>query len=188
MGRLIRCITTDGCVTAMAVDTADIVNEAVRLHKTSAVISAALGRLLTAASMMGSSLKTDVGSITLRVSADGPAGSVVAVADCEGNVRGYAVNPVVEIPLKPNGKLDVSGAVGNMGNLFVNKDLGIRICYKTPEPSKLTVILDNRNNLPTLVDYPKFEDLDEVIVKELDETGAETGNTIDLMTKYLIRF
>ena len=67
---------------------------------------------------------------------------------------------------------------------YVNKDLGIRICYKTPEPSKLTVILDNRNNLPTLVDYPKFEDLDEVIVKELDETGAETGNTIDLMTKY----
>ncbi len=129
MGRLIRCITADGCVTAMAVDTTDIVNEAVRLHKTSAVISAALGRLLTAASMMGSSLKTDVGSITLRVSADGPAGSVVAVADCEGNVRGYAENPVVEIPLNPKGKLDVGGAVGHNGSLYVLKDLGMKEPY-----------------------------------------------------------
>ena len=129
MGRLIRCITTDGCVTAMAVDTTDIVNEAVRLHKTSAVISAALGRLLTAASMMGSSLKTDVGSITLRVSADGPAGLVVAVADCEGNVRGYAENPVVEIPLNPKGKLDVGGAVGHNGSLYVLKDLGMKEPY-----------------------------------------------------------
>ena len=65
MGRLIRCITSDGCVTAMAVDTTDIVNEAVRLHETSAVVSAALGRLLTAASMMGSALKSSVGSVTL---------------------------------------------------------------------------------------------------------------------------
>lgn len=129
MGRLIRCITTDGCVTAMAVDTTDIVNEAARLHETSAVISAALGRLLTAASMMGSSLKTDVGSITLRLSADGPVGSVVAVADSDGNVRGYAENPVVEIPLNPKGKLDVGGAVGHNGSLYVLKDLGMKEPY-----------------------------------------------------------
>lgn len=129
MGRLIRCITTDGCVTAMAVDTTDIVNEAARLHETSAVISAALGRLLTAASMMGSSLKTDVGSITLRLSADGPAGAVVAVADSDGNVRGYAENPVVEIPLNPKGKLDVGGAVGHNGSLYVLKDLGMKEPY-----------------------------------------------------------
>ncbi len=129
MGRLIRCITTDGCVTAMAVDTTDIVNEAVRLHETSAVISAALGRLLTAASMMGSALKTDVGSITLRINADGPAGAVVAVADSNGNVRGYAENPVVEIPLNVKGKLDVAGAVGVNGNLFVLKDLGMKEPY-----------------------------------------------------------
>ncbi len=129
MGRLIRCITTDGCVTAMAVDTTDIVNEAARLHETSAVISAALGRLLTAASMMGSALKTDVGSITLRINADGPAGAVVAVADSNGNVRGYAENPVVEIPLNAKGKLDVAGAVGVNGNLFVLKDLGMKEPY-----------------------------------------------------------
>ncbi len=128
MGRLIRCITNDGCVTAMAVDTTDIVNEAVRLHETSAVVSAALGRLLTAASMMGSALKSDVGSVTLRVSGDGPIGSVVAVSDSSGNVRGYAGNNVVEIPLNNKGKLDVGGAIGS-GNLYVLKDLGMKEPY-----------------------------------------------------------
>ena len=128
MGRLIRCITSDGCVTAMAIDTTDIVNEAVRLHETSAVVSAALGRLLTAASMMGSALKSSVGSVTLRVSGDGPIGSVVAVSDSNGNVRGYVGNNVVEIPLNPKGKLDVGGAIGE-GNLYVLKDLGMKEPY-----------------------------------------------------------
>lgn len=128
MGRLIRCITSDGCVTAMAIDTTDIVNEAVRLHETSAVVSAALGRLLTAASMMGSALKSSVGSVTLRISGDGPIGSVVAVSDSNGNVRGYVGNNVVEIPLNPKGKLDVGGAIGE-GNLYVLKDLGMKEPY-----------------------------------------------------------
>ena len=128
MGRLIRCITSDGCVTAMAIDTTDIINEAVRLHETSAVVSAALGRLLTAASMMGSALKSSVGSVTLRISGDGPIGSVVAVSDSNGNVRGYVGNNVVEIPLNPKGKLDVGGAIGE-GNLYVLKDLGMKEPY-----------------------------------------------------------
>ena len=128
MGRLIRCITSDGCVTAMAIDTTDIVNEAVRLHETSAVVSAALGRLLTAASMMGSALKSSVGSVTLRISGDGPIGSVVAVSDSNGNVRGYVGNNGVEIPLNPKGKLDVGGAIGE-GNLYVLKDLGMKEPY-----------------------------------------------------------
>ncbi len=128
MGRLIRCITSDGCVTAMAIDSTDIINEAVRLHETSAVVSAALGRLLTAASMMGSALKSSVGSVTLRISGDGPIGSVVAVSDSSGNVRGYVGNNVVEIPLNPKGKLDVGGAIGD-GNLYVLKDLGMKEPY-----------------------------------------------------------
>lgn len=134
MGRLIRCITSDGCVTAMAVDTTDIVNEAARLHETSAVVSAALGRLLTAASMMGNSLKTEVGSVTLRINADGPIGSVVAVADTDGNVRGYAGNNIVEIPLNQKGKLDVGGAVGHNGYLYVLKDLGMKEPYNGVVP------------------------------------------------------
>ena len=128
MSKLIRCITSDGCVTAMAVDSTDIVNKAAELHQTSAVVSAALGRLLTAASMMGNMLKGERDSITLRVDGDGPIGAVVAVADSKGNVKGYAVNNVVEIPLNAKGKLDVGGAVGQ-GNLYVLKDLGMKEPY-----------------------------------------------------------
>ncbi len=128
MSKLIRCITSDGCVTAIAVDSTDIVNKAAELHQTSAVVSAALGRLLTAASMMGNMLKGERDSITLRVDGDGPIGAVVAVADSKGNVKGYAVNNVVEIPLNAKGKLDVGGAVGQ-GNLYVLKDLGMKEPY-----------------------------------------------------------
>lgn len=129
MGKLIRCITSDGAVMATAIDSTDIVNEAERIHKTSAVTSAALGRLLTACSMMGNMLKRKEDSITLRLAGDGPAGSVIAVSDGDGNVRGYVQNAIVEIPLNDKGKLDVSGAVGKNGTLFVLKDLGLKEPY-----------------------------------------------------------
>lgn len=129
MGKLIRCITSDGLVMATALDSTDIVAEAERLHKSSAVVTAALGRLLTATSMMGNALKGKSNTITVKVDGDGPAGALIAVADSRGDVRGYAVNPVVEIPLKDNGKLDVCGAVGTQGTLFVIKDLGLKEPY-----------------------------------------------------------
>lgn len=129
MGKLVRCISKDGVLTIMAVDTTDIVNTAQEIHKTSAVVSAALGRLLTGACLMGSALKGKDDSVTLRINGGGPAGSVLAVSDSEGNVRGYAVNPVVEIPLNNKGKLDVAGAVGTDGTLTVIKDLGMKEPY-----------------------------------------------------------
>lgn len=129
MSKLIRCITGDGAVMASAIDSTDIIARAEQIHKTSAVVTAALGRLLTAASMMGHALKGIDDTITLKVAGNGPAGSIIAAADSKGNVRGYAVNPVVEIPLKENGKLDVSGAVGKTGSLYVIKDLGLKEPY-----------------------------------------------------------
>lgn len=129
MSKLIRCITSDGAVMASAIDSTEVVAEAERLHKTSAVVTAALGRLLTAASMMGNMLKGEKDTVTVKIDGGGPTGAVTAVADSHGFVRGYAVNPVVEIPLKPNGKLDVSGAVGTDGNVFVIKDLGLKEPY-----------------------------------------------------------
>ena len=129
MGKLIRCITSDGLVIAAGIDSTDICRKAEEIHQTSAVVTAALGRLLTAASLMGNALKADAQSITLRISGGGPVGTVTAVADHEGNVRGCVTNPIVEIPLKPNGKLDVSGAVGTDGSLYVMKDLGMREPY-----------------------------------------------------------
>ena len=134
MGRLIRCITSDGAVMATAVDTTDVVAAAEQIHSTSAVVTAALGRLLTAASMMGNMLKNKDDSITLRLAGNGPTGSVIAVSDAQGNVRGYAANPVVEIPLNEKGKLDVSGAVGKEGTLYVLKDIGLKEPYNGSVP------------------------------------------------------
>ena len=124
MSKAIRCITSDATVMAMVLDSTDIVAKAEQIHKTSAVITAGLGRLLTAGSMMGILLKGKDDTLTLKLNGGGPSGTVMAVSDSEGNVRGYAANPVVEIPLKPNGKLDVSGAVGTEGMLYVMRDTG----------------------------------------------------------------
>ena len=129
MGRLIRCISDDGTLTIMAADTTDAVNRAQEIHKTSAVNSAALGRLLTAACLMGSALKGADDSVTLRINGNGPAGTILAVSDSHGNVRGYVTNPVVELPLNGKGKLDVAGAVGRDGFLTVIKDLGLKEPY-----------------------------------------------------------
>ncbi len=128
MGKLIRCITSEGAVMATAVDTTDIVATAEQYHKTSAVVTAALGRLLTATSMMGNMLKAEDNSITLKITGDGAIGTLVAASDFDGNVRGYVTNPIVEIPLNNKGKLDVGGAVG-AGTLYVIKDLGLKDPY-----------------------------------------------------------
>ncbi|HIT53889.1 MAG TPA: Hsp33 family molecular chaperone HslO [Candidatus Fimivicinus intestinavium] len=129
MGKLVRCISVDGALTVMALDSTDIVARAERIHRTSAVASAALGRLLTAASMMGAQLKGADNSVTLRLNGGGPAGTVLAVADSCGNARGYIGQPVVELPLNAKGKLDVAGAVGTDGTLTVIKDLGLKEPY-----------------------------------------------------------
>lgn len=129
MGKLVRCISVDGSVVIISADTTDMVEKAQRIHKTSAVTSAALGRLLTAASFMGSMLKGEDDSVTLRINGGGPAGSVIAVSDSSGNCRGYVMNPVVELPLNSRGKLDVAGAVGTDGSLTVIKDLNLKEPY-----------------------------------------------------------
>ena len=113
---------------ATCVDTTDIVAQAEKYHKTSAVVTAALGRLLTAASMMGNMLKSSDHTLTLRIMGEGKIGNLVAASDFDGNVRGYVTNPIVEIPLNAKGKLDVGGAVG-AGTLYVIKDLGMKDPY-----------------------------------------------------------
>ena len=129
MGKVVRCITNDGAIVMMAADTTDIAARAERIHGTSAVTTAALGRLLTACSLMGHSLKGADDSVSLQVKGGGPAGTVMAVSDSHGNVRGYVENPRCELPLREDGKLDVGGAVGTQGNLYVIKDLGLKEPY-----------------------------------------------------------
>lgn len=124
MSNYIRAISDDGSLTVTVIDSTKIVQKMEQLHETSAVISAALGRLLTAASLMGINAKEKENNITLRVNGGGPAGTLLVVSDGAGNVRGYADHPVVEIPLREDGKLNVGGAVGDDGTLSVVRDTG----------------------------------------------------------------
>ena len=122
MANLIRGLSENGGVVFCGVDSTEIVRRAEQLHTTSATCSAALGRLLTAASLMGSMLKDDRDQITLRVAGGGPTGVLIACTDGTGNVKGCIDNPLVELPPKANGHLDVGTAVGKDGVLTVIRD------------------------------------------------------------------
>ena len=129
MDQLVRVIAKDAPVKAMAITATEIVERARAIHDTWPVATAALGRLLMAASMMGDMLKEEQGSVTLRIRGGGPLGSLTAVSDSEGNVRGYVQNPAVDVPRKAHAKLDVGAAVGCEGDLTVIKDMGMKEPY-----------------------------------------------------------
>ena len=127
--RIVRAISSDGFVQAAAVCSREMTERARQIHKTLPVGTAALGRTLSAASMMGNALKGQGASVTLQIKGDGPLGTVLAVADPQGNVRGYVTNPGADLPLREDGKLDVGGAVGHEGTLTVIKDLQMKEPY-----------------------------------------------------------
>lgn len=126
MGKIVRYITKDGSAFIIAADSTDAVYKMERIHKPSAAVTAGMGRLMTAASLMGVMLKDKDDSVTLRFNGNGPAGYVIAVSDWQGNCRISVENPIVELPLNSKGKLDVSGALGNSGYLYVVKDIGLK--------------------------------------------------------------
>lgn len=125
---ILRATAADAMVRAFVADTRQMVQTAFDCHQTSPVVTAALGRLLTAGAMMGVMQKGEKDLLTLKISGDGELGMLTVTADAKGKVKGYAKNPRVDIPLKPNGKLDVSGAIG-AGTLTVIKDLGLKEPY-----------------------------------------------------------
>lgn len=124
MGRLMRAITSDGAILATVLNSTDMCSRAEQIHQSSATVTAAMGRLMTAASMMGAALKGDDDTITLRINGGGPVGTIIAVSDAYGNAKVSVSNPIVELPLNAKGKLDVGGAVGTDGYLSVIRDHG----------------------------------------------------------------
>ena len=124
MDEIIRAISDDGFVSITVITARELTERARAIHAASPVASAALGRTLSAASMLGEAMKNKDASVTVRINGGGPIGSIIAVSDAYGNVRCTAGNPAVELPLRADGKLDVGGAVGNDGMLSVIRDEG----------------------------------------------------------------
>ncbi len=129
MDQIVRAVTADGFVKISAVTARDTVERARQIHDLSPTACAALGRTLCGASMLGELMKEDDASLTIRVNGGGPAGSVIAVSDSNGNVRGYVANPRADLPTRPDGKLDVGGLVGRNGMLTVSRDIGLKEPY-----------------------------------------------------------
>lgn len=126
---LIRGIDESGNIRIFVANTTNLVEDARKTHNTNATGSAALGRALTAGELMGTMLKNDEDVLTLSINGNGPAKGLHVVSKNDGNVKGYLIDPTVDVPNKPNGKLDVGGLIGNEGILTVIMDLGLKEPY-----------------------------------------------------------
>ena len=129
MDRIIRATAGDGYIKMAVITARDTVERARAIHSCAPTACAALGRTLCAASLMGQAMKEENATLTIRINGGGPLGSVVAVSDCNGNVRGYVDNPALDLPLRSDGKLNVGAAVGRDGMITVSRDIGLREPY-----------------------------------------------------------
>lgn len=129
MDEIVRAVTKNGFVKISAVTARGTVERAREIHSLSPTACAALGRTLCGASMLGELMKEDDASLTIRVNGGGPVGSVIAVSDSSGNVRGYVSEPLADLPTRADGKLDVGGLVGRDGMLTVSRDIGLKEPY-----------------------------------------------------------
>ena len=129
MGKIIRAVAADDQIKIAVITGADIVEQARKIHGLSPTASAALGRTLMGASLLGNALKGEKDTLTIRINGGGPAGNVVAVSDSCGHVRGYMDEPGADLPTRADGKLDVGGLIGRDGVFTVSKDLGMKEPY-----------------------------------------------------------
>lgn len=206
MDEIIRMMTGDGMVKAVAVTGKDMVERARQIHKTLPVATAALGRTLMAASMMGDMLKEEDGSVTLQIKGGGPLGAITAVSDSRGNPRGYLQNGQVDIPRKYQGKLDVGAAVGSSGSLTVIKDMGLKEPYigsvqlvsgeiaeditsyfveseQVPTACALGVLVDKDQSVAAAGGYlvQLLPGADESVIQRLEESIARLGPVTDAL-------
>lgn len=191
MDKLIRGNSTDGSIRVFTAITTDTVNEAHRIHKTSATVSAALGRLLTAGAILGAQLKSEKDSLTLQINGDGPLGMMTVVANSQSEVRGYVENPIADLPPNNRGKLDVSGIIGK-GFLSVIRDLDLKEPYigRTPLISgeiaeDLTYYYAKSEQIPTAIALGVLVDTDLTVkaaggymIQLMPEATEETADKL----------
>ena len=207
---LVRGMTRDGFVKITAVATTEITRRAREIHHTTAVATAALGRVLTATSMIGNMQKIEEGSVTLIIKGGGPLGTLLATADPEGNVRGYVENPQVALLEKYQGKLDVGAAVGQEGTLTLIRDLHMKEPYvgtvgllggeiaedvaayfveseQVPTVCALGVLLNRDQTVSVAGGYllQLLPGAPEQLIDRLEESVREAGNVSALMERGL---
>lgn len=129
MDKILRATDADGYIKMAVISATELVARAQQIHCCSPTATAALGRALCAASLLGEAMKEEDASLTIRINGGGPLGGVIAISDHEGYVRGAVGDPSVDLPLRADGKLDVGGAVGRDGMLTVSRDIGLKEPY-----------------------------------------------------------
>ena len=189
---LVRGQSTDGAIRIFVAVTTELAEKARNIHGTFPVVTAALGRTLTVAAIMGQNLKNDTDSVTIQFLGDGPVGNIVAVTDNKSHVRGYVSNPYVELPLNDKGKLDVGGAVGK-GQLNVISDLGLKEPYSGQVPivsgeiaEDMTYYFAKSEQIPTAIGLGVLVDTDcsvkcsgGFMIQLMPEASEETAGKIE---------
>ena len=178
--KIIKFLAYKGMVAIKCIDSTNIVEESRKIHDLSPTCTAALGRLLTMASLMGADLKEEEDSITIQIKGNGPIGTLTAVTDSKGNVKGYVTNQRVELPLNDIGKIDVGGAVGNTGMMYIIKDIGLKDLYVGMTPIISGEIAEDFTNY-----FAKSEQTPSVVALGVlvDKNGVKSagGYQISLM-------
>jgi len=204
---IVRATAADHQLRAFAVTSKDIVEKARKIHNTSPVATAAIGRLLTAASMMGSMMKGEKDVLTLQIECGGPIGGITVTADSNADVKGYVNNPNVILPPNAQGKLDVSGALGP-GFLNVIKDIGLREPYngqthlvsgeiaedltyyfatseQVPSSVGLGVLMDKDNHVRQAGGFiiQVMPDTDDEVIDKLEARLGEVHSVTEMLDK-----
>lgn len=193
---LVRGQSIDGAIKIFVADTTELASEAQKIHKSLPVATAALGRTLTIAAIMGQNLKNDADSVTIQFRGDGPLGSIVAVSDNNSQVRGYAVNPFVELHLNKKEKLDVGKAVGK-GQLCVIYDMGMKEPYSGRVPivtgeiaEDMTYYFAKSDQIPTAIGLGVLVDTDCTVktaggymIQLMPDATEETAEKIEQIVR-----